>query len=91
MTDKTQAETAFEFPCSFPIKIMANPNQGVEELIIETLKQHVDNPESIEFTIRESKTGKYVSITARFTATSKQQLDTLYNIFSSHSDVHMVL
>ena len=83
--------TYFEFPCKFPIKIMANPKKGVEELILATLNTHVDNPEEIEFSIRESKTGKYVSITALFTATSKDQLNTLYEIFSKHPEVHMVL
>jgi putative lipoic acid-binding regulatory protein len=88
---KNQQETIFEFPCKFPIKIMANPKKGVEELVLETLNKHVENPEKIEFTVRESKTGKFVSITALFTATSKEQLNTLYEIFSKNPEVHMVL
>ncbi|MDC0535235.1 DUF493 domain-containing protein [Francisellaceae bacterium] len=86
-----KSDTYFEFPCKFPIKVMANPKKGVEDLILETLNKHVDEPDKIEFTVRESKTGKYVSITALFTATSKKQLNTLYEIFSSHPEVHMVL
>ena len=89
MSKKT--DTYFEFPCKFPIKVMANPKKGVEELILETLHKHVDEPDKIEFTVRESKTGKYVSITALFTATSKKQLNTLYEIISNHPEVHMVL
>jgi putative lipoic acid-binding regulatory protein len=88
---QNQQETIFEFPCKFPIKIMANPKKGVEELVLETLNKHVENPEQIEFTVRESKTGKFVSITALFTATSKEQLNTLYEIFSKNPEVHMVL
>ena len=88
---KEQHHTNFEFPCQFPIKIMATPNHGVEDLVCDTIKEHVDNPEGVEFTIRESRTGKYVSITALFTARSKEQLDKLYHIFSQHEYVHMVL
>jgi uncharacterized protein len=89
-TPKSQ-ETFFEFPCQFPIKIMANPGKEVTQFVLDALEKHIIDSENIEFKTRESKTGKYISITAIFTATNKAQLDALYTEISSHPEVHMVL
>ena len=86
-----QPQTFLEFPCQFPIKIMANPQKEVVEFVLDTLKKSIDNPDAIEFKTRESKTGKYISVTATFEATSKDQLDNLYHILSAHPGIHMVL
>ena len=90
-SETKQPETLFEFPCRFPIKIMANPQKEVTEFVLNTLEKYIANPETIEFTTRESKTGKYVSITAIFEATSKEQLDNIYQALSGHPEIHMVL
>ena len=87
----TSQDTFFEFPCRFPIKIMANPNKDVAKFVLDVLEKHIIDPENIEFSTRDSKTGKYISITAIFTATSKAQLDELYTEISSHPQIHMVL
>ena len=86
-----QQETFFEFPCQFPIKIMANPEKEVAEFVLNTLEKYVESSEKIKFTTRESKTGKYISITATFEATSKEQLDNIYKALSGHAEIHMVL
>lgn len=84
-------ETLLEFPTRFPIKILCNPNKGVEEFVMQKLHEYVEDQKSIELKVKESKNAKYISITATFTATSKEQLNTLYNFFSKHDEVHMVL
>ncbi|AIT08659.1 lipoate regulatory protein YbeD [Candidatus Francisella endociliophora] len=94
MSDKAndkQQETFFEFPCEFPIKIMANPQKETVEAILNVFEKHVPNHDKIDFKTKESKTGKYISITAIFTADSKEQLDNIYKEISSHPEVHMVL
>ena len=88
---QTQKESFFEFPCQFPIKVMANPQKETVQFVLDTLEKYVENPDKIEFKTRESKTGKYLSITAIFTATSKAQLDHIYRDLSGHKDIHMVL
>ena len=84
-------ETLFEFPCQFPIKIMANPNKETTQFILSMFEKYVPNYNEIDFKIKESKTGKYISITAIFDAENKEQLDNIYKDISSHSEVHMVL
>lgn len=84
-------ETLFEFPCQFPIKIMANPEKETTQFILNVFEKYVQEYDKIDFKIKESKTGKYISITAIFEAQSKDQLDNIYRDISGHSEVHMVL
>ena len=86
-----EKETFFEFPCKFPLKIMANPQKETVEFVLSVLEKNIENHQDIEFKTRESKTGKYISITAIFEAQSKQQLDKIYSEISAHSEIHMVL
>lgn len=81
----------FEFPCRFPIKIMAEPYESVSRYILDVLEKHIEDSENIEFNTRMSKNNNYISITAIFTATSKDQLDNLYQEISTHKQIHMVL
>ncbi len=87
----TNKENLFEFPCEFPIKIMANPDKGTTEFILGVFVKYVPDYNKIDFKIKESKTGKYISITAIFNADGKEQLDNIYSEISGHSEVHMVL
>ena len=89
--EQKEKETFFEFPCQFPIKIMANPQKEVVSFVLDTLEKHIEDPEKIDFKTRESSTGKYISITATFEATSKEQLDNIYRELSGHKEIHMVL
>ncbi|APC91518.1 MULTISPECIES: HP0495 family protein [Francisella] len=90
-TNHNQQETFFEFPCQFPIKIMANPHKETVEFILSVFEKYVTNHSKIDFNTKESKTGKYISITATFIAGSKEQLDNIYKEISAHPEVHMVL
>ena len=91
LNDIQNKETLFEFPCQFPIKIMANPEKETTEFILSVFEKYVSDYDKIDFKIKESKTGKYISITATFEAQSKDQLDSIYKEISGHSEVHMVL
>jgi len=85
-------ETLIEFPCEFPLKIMGNNKANFVHLMSNLVSKHISHaitPEAIE--TRESKTGKYLSITLTITAESKQQLDTIYQELYEHVDVKMTL
>ena len=91
MSKNQQKETFFEFPCQFPIKVMANPQKETVEFILSVFEKYIPNHDKIDFNTKESKTGKYISITAIFEAESKDQLDKIYTEISAHPEVHMVL
>ena len=86
-----QFETFFEFPCQFPIKIMAHKEVLLMEIVSAALTTVGVNPEMAQMQTRESSGGNYVSVTATFTAQSKEQLDQLYQILSTHPEIKMVL
>ena len=79
------------FPTSFPLKIMGRKESGFTTAVIEIVKRHAPDfmPSTLES--RPSREGKYVSLTATINATSREQLDALYQDLCDHPSVVMVL
>ncbi|WP_317889606.1 YbeD family protein [Francisella tularensis] len=73
------------------IKIMSNPQKETVVFSLSIFEKYVQNHSEIDFNTKESKTGKDISITAIFTADSKEQLDNIYKEISANPEVHMVL
>ena len=83
-------KSCIQFPCSFPVKVMGLNNELFEPAMRTVFETFVlTGP--ITYTKQISKTGKYVSITATFTAVSREQLDALYHALNSHELVVMTL
>lgn len=90
-TKSSEIASLFEFPCVFPIKVMGIKTAPLKNIVHEILSQHIQDPSSIMICERESSGGNYLSITAKFTADSKDQLDKIYLALSSHEAVKVVL
>ena len=84
-------ETLLEFPCRFPVKAMGINTPDFEAEIVMIGRQHIPDLGEAAIQSRPSKTGKYLSVTITFTATSKPQIDNLYRALNAHPDVKMVL
>jgi hypothetical protein len=85
------SETLLEFPCAFPIKAMGRSEPGFDDLVVEIVRRHTpDLPEEAVKT-RASRGGKWVSVTVTIQATSKQQLDAIYQALTDHKKVVMCL
>lgn len=87
-----EQETLILFPCLFPIKIMGKKLPTLRIEIIDIINQHA--PGFIEETMlteRESSKGNYLSFTATVHATSKAQLDRIYQALTDHPHVKVVL
>lgn len=84
-------ETLLEFPCDFSIKVMGLANDEFEILVVETVQRHVQNLRENAVRSRPSKNGKYCSITVTIQATSKKQLDTIYQELHDTGKVLMAL
>jgi putative lipoic acid-binding regulatory protein len=89
MTDEN--ETLLEFPCEFSVKAMGIHSDDFDVLVAQIVSRHV--PELGEGAVRsrESKGGKYLSVTVTFEATSKRQLDAIYQDLTDHEKVLMSL
>ena len=86
-----QEETLFEFPCSFPIKVFGVNHDDFEIAVIEIIRGHCQGMSEHAVSTKESKGGKYLSMTVTIDAQSKEQLDNIYRELSSHSLVKMAL
>lgn len=84
-------ETALEFPCRFPVKVMGVNSPDFEAEIVMIGRKHIPDLGEGAVRSRPSKAGKYLSVTITFTATSKPQIDNLYLALNAHPDVKFVL
>jgi putative lipoic acid-binding regulatory protein len=71
-------ETLIEFPCDFPIKVMGASIPEFHVQVCQIAQRHDPAFSEDKVTRRNSKTGKYISLTLSIAATSKPQLDALY-------------
>lgn len=80
-----------EFPCKFPIKVMGRANLEFEGKIIALFRKHSPDLGEAAISIKLSKAGTYMSITATIFAKSKQQIDDIYLELTSDNDVLIAL
>jgi putative lipoic acid-binding regulatory protein len=84
-------QSLIEYPCDFPLKILGNTQPGFAQAILGVVKQHAPDFDDASLTMRTSKKGKYLSVTCVVRATSREQLDALYQSLCDHPMVVMVL
>ena len=82
--------TCFTFPCSYPLKVMGPKTEAFEQAVRDILLKHLKET-PVVYDKRLSGTGKYLAITATFEATSKEQLDAIYQELNDHELVVMTL
>ena len=80
-----------EYPCEFPIKIMGHTRAGFAQAILEVISRHALDFDGATMEMKTSKHGKYLSVTCVINATSRVQLDALYQELCDHPMVVMVL
>jgi len=80
-----------KYPCDFPIKIIGQDNQHLTDTILTIVKSHFPSFDTTSLEKRKSKQSKYLSLTCTIRATSRPQLDALYQELYDHPMVVMVL
>ena len=86
-----QRESLIEYPCDFPIKIMGRTEPGFAQAVIELVTQHAPDFDPASVEMRVSRKNRYLSLTCTVRATSREQLDGLYQPLCDHPQVVMVL
>ena len=84
-------DTLLEFPCTFPIKAMGKAEPDFDALVVGLVRRHVPDLKENAVKIRASKAGNWVSVTVTINATSKQQLDAIYQSLTDHEKIVMAL
>ncbi len=86
-----EPESLIEFPCDFPLKIMGKTQGGFAQAIAGVVVRYDPDFDAAGIEMRASKHGKYLSLTCTVRATSREQLDALYQDLCDHPMVVMVL
>ena len=79
------------FPCAFPIKVMGRREGGFVQAVLEIVQRHAPDFQASSVEMRPSRKGKYLSLTCVVQATSREQLDALYQELCDHPSVVLVL
>ena len=90
MSENTQ-ETLFKFPCQFPIKAMGKNSGELELIVIDIVGRHAPDTQRHKVVAKPSKDGNYLAVTVTIEASSKQQLDAIYQDLVDHPHVLMAL
>lgn len=86
-----EVASLIQYPCDFPIKIMGTSQPGFAQTIVDIVRRHAPDFDPATLEMRVSRARKYLSVTATIRATSREQLDALYQELSDHPMVVMVL
>ena len=70
-------EDIFNFPCEYPIKVFGANQPDFKKTACNIVEIHTGKLHPNQTTIKYSSKGKYISITVRIIATSRQQLDAI--------------
>lgn len=87
----SEQETLLEFPCIFPIKAMGRSHDDFDAIVVEIVRRHVIDIKEGAVTSKPSREGKYTAVTVVIEATSREQLDAIYQGLTDCPDVLMAL
>ena len=73
-----EEESPLKFPCEFPIKAMGKSDCDLDMVVVEIMRRHVPDLGEGTIKVRASAQGNYHAVTATITATSREQLDAIY-------------
>ncbi len=80
-----------EYPCAFPIKVMGVNAPGFIDAVVAVARQFDPDFDAASVARRDSSSGNYLGLTITIQATSREQLDELYRVLSTHPMVRVVL
>ncbi len=86
-----EKEVKMVFPCDYGIKAMGLNTDDFDALIVGIVRQFVGDIKEGAVTSKQSSSGKFTSVTVDFKATSKQQLDDIYQELTDNKQVKYIL
>lgn len=91
MGARMEQNTTIEFPCDYPIKVIAESGDGLLEAVIEIVRKHDPTVAMDKVKQRPSRNGNYRSITVLLWCTGEPQLQRLFEDLKACDAVRMVL
>jgi putative lipoic acid-binding regulatory protein len=87
----TEKPKLLQFPCSYPLKVMGRNTNQFQAVVSSIIERHVTEENGVTYRSRSSSGGKYISVTATFSAQSQEQLAAIYQDLNKHELVLMAL
>lgn len=87
----SEEQSLLEFPCQFPIKAMGKNSPEFDLIVVGIVRQHVEDVIEGAVKTRLSKGGRFSSVTVTIEATSRKQLDAIYQSLTDCPYVLMAL
>ncbi len=84
-------DSLLEYPCEFPLKVFGLQQAGFAQAVLEVVSRHDPGFTAASMEMRASKNARYLSLTCTINATSREQLDALYQELCDHPLIVMVL
>jgi putative lipoic acid-binding regulatory protein len=91
MSENNLEDSLIDYPCDFPIKVIGQSQQGFARSVAEVVVRHDPSFNMATMQTRSSSGTRYLSLTCIVRATSREQLDALYQELCDHPMVKMVL
>ena len=91
LTTSNLTDSLIEYPSDFPLKIFGQQQAGFAQAVLEVVTKHDPGFVAASMEMRASKNARYVSLTCTIRATSREQLDAVYQELCDHPMVVMVL
>lgn len=80
-----------QFPCEYPLKVFGRPSAEFEGVVLGIVRRHATVLPESAVQCRSSRGGNYTALTITFEATSRRQLDAIYQELSRAPEVLMAL
>lgn len=84
-------ESLWEFPCEHNFKVMGLSHYPLTEIVVEVIKNHVPDFDDSRISVKNSSSGKYLSVTAHVRVENKQQLEAIYVALDKRTEVYCTL
>jgi len=79
------------FPCQYPVKALGNNTNSFVEEMLFIAQKHCKETKDCDVKCRQSRNGKYQSVTINVKAKSREQLESLFAELKLHNDVKWLL
>jgi putative lipoic acid-binding regulatory protein len=79
------------YPCLFPVKVIGECSERFVADVLSVMERYAGDWSDHDIARRRSRGGKYLSLTIRFTAQSRDQLEKLYAELNAQERVILVL
>ena len=87
----SESDSVMEFPCVFPIKAMGRNEEDFVSIVTTIVFAHAQPYEGEAVKVRDSGEGNFQSVTVTVVATSREQLDRIYQDLTRCEQVLMAL